>query len=103
MMAKLCRRVARLSRTLLPDVPTPSGGTMWLKGHRPAEDTRRLPTNLPLQELPDSLLVREAKLGNDAFVSKAPEAVVAKIKDRLAAAEADLARITAALDALPNS
>ncbi|GAB1645596.1 valine--tRNA ligase [Krasilnikovia sp. MM14-A1259] len=42
-----------------------------------------------------------AKLGNEAFVGKAPEQVVAKIKDRLAAAEADLARIAAALTALP--
>ncbi|GIE29763.1 valine--tRNA ligase [Actinoplanes italicus] len=44
-----------------------------------------------------------AKLGNEAFVGKAPEAVVAKIKDRLAAAEADLVRIAAALEALPAS
>jgi valyl-tRNA synthetase len=44
-----------------------------------------------------------AKLDNAAFVGKAPEAVVAKIKDRLAAAESDLARISAALDALPTS
>jgi valyl-tRNA synthetase len=42
-----------------------------------------------------------AKLDNDAFVGKAPEQVVAKIKDRLATAEADLARIAAALKALP--
>ena len=42
-----------------------------------------------------------AKLGNDAFTGKAPEAVVAKVRDRLAAAEAELARIAAALDALP--
>jgi valyl-tRNA synthetase len=42
-----------------------------------------------------------AKLGNEAFVGKAPEAVVAKIKDRLATAEADLTRIAAALTALP--
>ncbi|BFU46447.1 valine--tRNA ligase [Krasilnikovia sp. MM14-A1004] len=42
-----------------------------------------------------------AKLGNEAFVGKAPEQVVAKIKDRLATAEADLARIAAALTALP--
>jgi valyl-tRNA synthetase len=42
-----------------------------------------------------------AKLDNDAFVGKAPEQVVAKIKDRLATAEADLARIAAALTALP--
>jgi valyl-tRNA synthetase len=44
-----------------------------------------------------------AKLGNDAFVGKAPEAVVAKIKDRLATAEADLTRINAALSALPSA
>lgn len=43
-----------------------------------------------------------AKLDNDAFVGKAPEQVVAKIKDRLATAEADLARIAAALKALPS-
>ncbi|HWS34656.1 MAG TPA: valine--tRNA ligase [Actinoplanes sp.] len=44
-----------------------------------------------------------AKLGNEAFIGKAPEAVVAKIKDRLAAAEADLVRIAAALEALPTA
>jgi valyl-tRNA synthetase len=42
-----------------------------------------------------------AKLGNDAFVSKAPEPVVAKIRQRLATAEADLERIAAALAGLP--
>ncbi|RZU52544.1 valyl-tRNA synthetase [Krasilnikovia cinnamomea] len=44
-----------------------------------------------------------AKLGNEAFVGKAPEQVVAKIKDRLATAEADLTRIAAALTALPSA
>ncbi|GGL19719.1 valine--tRNA ligase [Mangrovihabitans endophyticus] len=44
-----------------------------------------------------------AKLDNDAFVAKAPEPVVAKIRDRLSAAEADLARIAASLEALPTS
>ncbi|HEY6596612.1 MAG TPA: valine--tRNA ligase [Asanoa sp.] len=43
-----------------------------------------------------------AKLDNAAFVEKAPTAVVGKIKDRLAAAEGDLARIAAALEALPR-
>ncbi|SCG79379.1 valine--tRNA ligase [Micromonospora humi] len=41
-----------------------------------------------------------AKLDNPAFVGKAPEPVVAKIRDRLAVAEADLVRIDAALGAL---
>ncbi|MER5703934.1 valine--tRNA ligase [Micromonospora sp. NPDC002296] len=43
-----------------------------------------------------------AKLDNPAFVGKAPEPVVAKIRDRLATAEADLIRIDAALEALPS-
>jgi valyl-tRNA synthetase len=43
-----------------------------------------------------------AKLGNDAFLAKAPDQVVAKVKERLAAAEADLARIRSALEALPS-
>ena len=41
-----------------------------------------------------------AKLDNPSFTEKAPEAVVGKIRERLAAAEADLARIVAALEAL---
>jgi valyl-tRNA synthetase len=44
-----------------------------------------------------------AKLDNPAFVGKAPEQVVAKIRERLAAAEADLARIGGQLEALPGA
>ncbi|GAA2653567.1 valine--tRNA ligase [Paractinoplanes durhamensis] len=44
-----------------------------------------------------------AKLGNESFIGKAPEQVVAKIKDRLATAEADLARIDSALSALATA
>jgi valyl-tRNA synthetase len=43
-----------------------------------------------------------AKLENAEFLGKAPEAVVAKVRERLAAAEADLERIDAALAALPE-
>ena len=42
-----------------------------------------------------------AKLANPAFAEKAPEPVVAKTRDRLAAAEADIVRIESALAALP--
>ncbi len=45
--------------------------------------------------------VNAGKLGNEAFTGKAPDAVVAKVRDRLAAAEAELVRIDAALAALP--
>jgi valyl-tRNA synthetase len=43
----------------------------------------------------------EAKLANAGFLAKAPEPVVAKIRTRLAGAQADLARITTQLEALP--
>jgi valyl-tRNA synthetase len=44
-----------------------------------------------------------AKLANESFTGRAPEAVVAKVRDRLAAAESDVARITATLAALPDA
>ncbi|WP_163509965.1 valine--tRNA ligase [Fodinicola acaciae] len=44
-----------------------------------------------------------AKLANASFIEKAPDAVVAKVKDRLATAEADIARITAQLEGLPSA
>ncbi|WP_327676899.1 valine--tRNA ligase [Kitasatospora sp. NBC_00458] len=43
-----------------------------------------------------------AKLGNEAFLAKAPDDVVAKIRTRQEAAGADIARITAQLAALPQ-
>jgi valyl-tRNA synthetase len=43
----------------------------------------------------------QRKLGNEAFMAKAPEAVIAKNRDRLAQAQADIARIEAQLAALP--
>jgi valyl-tRNA synthetase len=43
-----------------------------------------------------------AKLGNESFLGKAPEAVVANVRERVAAAEADLTRIDTALAALPE-
>ncbi|WP_405677810.1 valine--tRNA ligase [Streptomyces xanthophaeus] len=43
----------------------------------------------------------EAKLGNEAFIAKAPDNVVDKIKGRLAKAESDIARLQTQLDKLP--
>lgn len=43
----------------------------------------------------------EAKLGNEAFIAKAPDNVVDKIKGRLAKAEADIERLKTQLDTLP--
>ncbi|WP_019877995.1 valine--tRNA ligase [Sporichthya polymorpha] len=47
--------------------------------------------------------VADAKLANAAFLAKAPESVVAKIRGRKETAEADVARISGQLDALPAS
>ncbi|MFD5791125.1 valine--tRNA ligase [Streptomyces sp. NPDC127037] len=45
----------------------------------------------------------EGKLGNEAFLAKAPDNVVDKIKGRLAKAEADIERISGQLAALPQA
>ncbi|MEU5287382.1 valine--tRNA ligase [Streptomyces sp. NPDC020755] len=45
----------------------------------------------------------EGKLGNEAFLAKAPDNVVDKIRGRLSKAEADIERIGAQLAALPQS
>jgi valyl-tRNA synthetase len=44
-----------------------------------------------------------AKLGNEAFLAKAPDHVVEKIRTRLAKAGEDIARIQAQLDGLPEA
>ncbi|MFD9133674.1 valine--tRNA ligase [Streptomyces bottropensis] len=43
----------------------------------------------------------EAKLGNEAFLAKAPDSVVEKIRTRLAKAEGDLVRLQNQIDNLP--
>jgi len=45
----------------------------------------------------------EAKLGNEAFLAKAPDHVVEKIRTRQAKAGEDIARIAAQLDRLPSA
>ncbi|MFI9149654.1 valine--tRNA ligase [Streptomyces sp. NPDC053367] len=44
----------------------------------------------------------QAKLGNEAFLAKAPDNVVDKIRTRLAKADEDIARIQSQLDKLPR-
>jgi len=48
------------------------------------------------------LETNRAKLNNASFTEKAPDAVIGKVRDRVAAAQADLARIEAALAVLPQ-
>ncbi len=58
--------------------------------------------NKALEAARKELATNSAKLADEAFTAKAPEAVIAKVRDRVSAAEADVARIEAALAALPS-
>ncbi|NUW11261.1 class I tRNA ligase family protein, partial [Streptomyces sp. CAI-21] len=55
-----------------------------------------------LQNAEKEQAAAEAKLGNEAFLAKAPDKVVDKIRGRLTKAEADIERITAQLAGLPT-
>ena len=44
----------------------------------------------------------QRKLANESFLARAPEDVVAKTRSRLAAAQADIARLSGRLAALPQ-
>jgi valyl-tRNA synthetase len=63
-----------------------------------AAETARLGRDLAAAEKEKAQTA--AKLGNADFLAKAPEPVVAKIRERAAVADADIARITAQIDAL---
>ncbi|WFB09589.1 valine--tRNA ligase [Streptomyces sp. LX-29] len=65
-----------------------------------AAERKRLAKDLAAAE--KDLAQTTAKLGNEAFLGKAPDHVVEKIRTRKAAAEADIARITAQLANLPQ-
>lgn len=45
----------------------------------------------------------QGKLGNEAFLAKAPDKVVDGIRARLAKADEDIARISTQLDRLPQA
>ncbi|MCU1688914.1 MAG: valine--tRNA ligase, partial [Jatrophihabitantaceae bacterium] len=83
-------------------VTTPGGVVVWLDLSSeidvPAERARYAKD---LAAAEKERAQNAAKLTNEAFIGKAPNDVVAKVRDRLIAAEAEIARITAALAALP--
>ncbi|XHM96081.1 valine--tRNA ligase [Peterkaempfera sp. SMS 1(5)a] len=66
-----------------------------------AAERKRLQKDLSVAEKEEKQT--QAKLGNEGFLAKAPDEVVAKIRVRLEAAQADIARITAQLDRLPQA
>ncbi|QDY76727.1 valine--tRNA ligase [Streptomyces qinzhouensis] len=66
-----------------------------------AAERKRLAKDLAVAEKEKAQA--EAKLGNEAFLAKAPDQVVDKIRGRLSAAEADITRITTQLAALPTA
>lgn len=63
-----------------------------------AAETARLDKDLAAAR--KELAAADGKLGNEAFLAKAPDAVVAKIRARRATAEADIARVTERLTEL---
>ncbi|MFH0518193.1 valine--tRNA ligase [Streptomyces sp. M41] len=66
-----------------------------------AAERKRLAKDLAAAEKEKSQAT--AKLGNEAFLAKAPDQVVDKIRGRLAKADEDIARITAQLERLPQA
>lgn len=66
-----------------------------------AAERKRLSKDLGLAEKERDQARR--KLGNEGFLAKAPDQVVAGIRGRLTVAEADIARITAQLAGLPQA
>jgi valyl-tRNA synthetase len=63
-------------------------------------ERRRLDKNLAAAR--KELAQAAAKLDNEQFLAKAPEAVIARIRDRRVVAEADIARLEGQLAALPD-
>ncbi|MFJ8980049.1 valine--tRNA ligase [Streptomyces sp. NPDC102282] len=66
-----------------------------------AAESKRLTKDLEAAK--KEIVQANAKLGNEAFLAKAPDNVVDKIRGRLAKAEADIERISAQLANLPEA
>jgi valyl-tRNA synthetase len=65
-----------------------------------AAERSRLSKDLVLAE--KDRATATAKLGNEGFMAKAPESVVAEIRERLSKCDAEIERIKAQLSALPS-
>ncbi|MFE4669971.1 class I tRNA ligase family protein, partial [Streptomyces sp. NPDC056734] len=66
-----------------------------------AAERKRLAKDLAAAEKEKSQAI--AKLGNEAFLAKAPDQVVDKIRTRLAKAEEDITRLSTQLERLPQA
>ncbi|MFE2440059.1 hypothetical protein, partial [Streptomyces sp. NPDC059409] len=66
-----------------------------------AAERKRLATDLAAAEKEKAQA--NAKLGNEAFLAKAPDHVVDKIRGRLTKADEDITRITTQLENLPEA
>jgi valyl-tRNA synthetase len=101
----LVRSVARLdplpegvANTMVLTAPVGSIELDFSSGIDVAATRTRLAKELQAAE--KELTQNQAKLANREFTDKAPEAVIAKVRARLVAAEGDIARIEAALEGL---
>jgi valyl-tRNA synthetase len=105
-LASYVGQVAALTRlTLADDIAV--GATLTVPGARVELDlsgaidieAERARLNKDLAAAKGEIEAANAKLANEAFRAKAPEPVVDKIRARKATGEADVARISAALEA----
>jgi valyl-tRNA synthetase len=106
-LAEYTGQVAALTRLTLEDAVS-AGATLSVPGARVELDlsgaidveAERARLTKDLAAARAEIEAATTKLANSDFLAKAPEQVVAKIRARLATGEADVARITAALEAL---
>lgn len=106
--ASLVQRLARVERLEHADDATPlSGETVTLDGQpttfallRPTVDAAaaRARTTTELTRLQGLVAAQEGKLANDAFVARAPAAIVAKEREKLTTLQAEIAALQRQLD-----
>jgi len=110
-LADYVGQVATLTRLTLGDDDFTAAAALTMPGARVELDlsgavdveAERARLSKDLAAAKGEIDAANAKLANEAFLAKAPEPVVAKIRARLATGEADVARISAALEALGSA